>query len=73
MADGNLTIEAVPTQVPAGLPQIEACCLSGNERYGNPVTLPVAAGTEVWVEVGQERPGFTASVSFIVKTSLEPF
>jgi hypothetical protein len=73
LGDGNLTIEAVPTQVPAGLPQIQACCLSGNERYGNPVTLPVAAGTEVWVEVGQERPGFTTSVLFIVKTSLEPF
>lgn len=72
-ADGNLTIEAVPTQVPAGLPQIEACCLSGNERYGNPITLPVTAGAEVWVEVGQERPGFDTSVSFIVKTSLEPF
>jgi hypothetical protein len=73
IADGNLTIEAVPTQVPAGLPQIEACCVSGNERYGNPVTLPVTAGAEVWVEVGQERPGFTTSVSFTVKTSPEPF
>jgi hypothetical protein len=33
----------------------------------------VTAGVEVWVEVGQERPGFDTSVSFIVKTSLEPF
>jgi hypothetical protein len=70
-ADGNLTIEAVPTEVPAGLPQIQACCVSGNEVYGNPVTLPVAAGTEVWVEVGQQRAGFSLSRSFIVKTSLD--
>jgi hypothetical protein len=71
-ADGNLTIEAVPTQMPAGLPQIEVCCVSGNEVGGNPVTLPVQAGSEMWVEVGQTR-GVTASESVIVKTSLEPF
>jgi hypothetical protein len=72
-ADGNLTVEAVPLQMPAGLPQIQACCASGDERYGNPVTLPVTAGTEIWVEVGQQRPGFTTAVTFIVKTSLTPF
>ena len=75
LADGNLMIEAVPTQVGAGLPQIEVCCVSGGERGGNPVTLPVTAGTEVWVEVGQPPgpAGFTTGESVIVKTSLEPF
>jgi len=72
-ADGNLTVEAIPTQLPGGFPQIQVCCLSGNEVYGNPVTLRVTAGSEMWVEVGQERAGFTTSVSFIVKTSLQPF
>jgi hypothetical protein len=72
-ADGNLTVEAVPTQVAAALPQIQVCCVSGDERYGNPVTLPVTAGSETWVEVGQQQPGVTASESVIVKTSLKPF
>jgi hypothetical protein len=71
-AGGNLTIEAVPNRVSAGLPQIEVCCVSGGEVYGNPVTLPVTAGTEVWVEVGQTR-GSTASESVRLRTSLEPF
>jgi hypothetical protein len=71
-SDGNLTIEAVPRQVNAGLPEIEVCCVSGDERYGNPVIVPVTAGAEMWVEVGQ-RPGVTASESVMVKTSLEPF
>ena len=58
-ADGNLTVEAVPTQEPAGLPQIQVCCVGGDERYGNPVTLRVNAGEEMWVEVGQQRPGLS--------------
>jgi hypothetical protein len=72
-ADGNLTVEAVPTQAPAGLPELEVCCASGSERYGNPVTLPVTAGSEMTVEIGQQRPGVTTSLSFVVKTSLAPF
>jgi hypothetical protein len=71
-AGGNLTIEAIPTQASAGLPSIEVCCASGSEVYGNPVTLPVTAGSEVWVEVGQTR-GATPSQSVTVKTSLQPF
>jgi hypothetical protein len=58
--------------VAAALPQIQVCCVSGNEVYGNPVTLPVTAGREMWVEVGQLGPGITASASVIVKTSLKP-
>jgi hypothetical protein len=71
LASGNLTVEAIPTPVPAPLPQLEVCCVSGNERGGNPVTLPVTAGTEVQVEVGQP-PGSMTSQSVIVKTSFEP-
>ena len=71
--NGTLTVEAVPTQAPAGLPELEVCCASGSERYGNPVSLPVHAGSEVTVEIGQQRPGFTTILSFMVKTSVEPF
>jgi hypothetical protein len=72
-ADGNLRIEAVPTQAGAALPQLEVCCVAGNERYGNPVTISVTAGTEQSVEVGQASSGVTTSESVIVKTSLESF
>jgi hypothetical protein len=72
LADGNLTIEAVPTQLPSGLPQLEVCCVSGNEQYGNPVSLRVTAGTEVHVEVGQPR-GLATGESVLAKTSLASF
>jgi hypothetical protein len=73
VADGNLTIDANLTGQPESLPQLEVCCTSGNERYGNPVTLPVIAGTEVSVEVGQRAAGVITSQAVIVKTSLQPF
>jgi hypothetical protein len=72
-AGGNLTVEAVLTQESARLPQLEICCISGNEVYGNPVTLPVIAGTEVRVEVGQSAAGVTAGQTLIVKSTLRPF
>ena len=76
LVNGNLTVEAVPTEVPSGLPQVQVCCVSGDEVYGHPVSLPVTAGTEIWVEVGQPAgpPGTSGSVSgsVILKTSLEP-
>ncbi len=72
-ADGNLTIEAVPLDGGAALPQIEACCFDGNERYGNPVTLPVHAGSETWVEVGQTGPTVVPSATVLVKAWLQPF
>jgi hypothetical protein len=72
---GNLTLEAVAAGVPGGRPAIEACCVGGNEVGGNPVSLPVVAGTEIWVEVGQPSgpPGTNGSVSgpVTLKTSLE--
>ena len=72
LADGTLTVEAVPTPVTQGLPAVLVCCVSGDEVGGNPVTLPVTAGTEVWVEVGQSGPGFTIN-EVTVKTRFEPF
>lgn len=72
-ADGNLTIEAVPLEGEAALPQIEACCVDGNERDGNPVTLPVNAGSETWVEVGQTGSTVLPSAMVLVKASLHPF
>jgi hypothetical protein len=71
-ADGNLTIEAVPLDGGAALPQIEACCWNGNERYGNPVTLPVNAGSETWVEVGQTGSTVLPSEKVLVKAMLQP-
>jgi hypothetical protein len=72
-ASGNLRVEAVPTQEGAALPQLQVCCVAGNERYGNPITMSVTAGTESRVEVGQVSPGVITSESVIVKTSVEPF
>ena len=72
LADGKLTVEAVPTQVTQEVPAVLVCCVSGDEVYGNPVTLPVTAGTEMWVEVGQSRSGGTIN-EVTVKTRFEPF
>jgi len=49
------------------------CCLGGNEQDGNPVTLRVAAGSEIWVEVGQRAADVTTGETVIVKTSFQPF
>jgi hypothetical protein len=72
-ADGNLTVEAGLAQQSGALPQLEVCCLKGDEQYGNPVTLQVAAGTEMWVEIGQSAAGVSADQTVIVKTSFQPF
>ena len=72
-ANGNLTIEAVPTSAAAALPGIEVCCVSGNEVGGNPVTLPVTAGMDVLVTVGQTMPLLPTSELVTVNTSFEPF
>ena len=72
VTDGNLTIDASPTAASAARPQLQVCCLSGDDRYGNPVTLPVAAGVELWVEVGQTAAGVVPSQTVITTTSLQP-
>jgi hypothetical protein len=72
-SDGNLRIEAVPTQNGASLPQLEVW---SEGPYGNPLSLAVKAGTEVRVEIGQpgtgSQPAFTTGESVMVKTSFEP-
>jgi hypothetical protein len=71
-ADGDLMLEAVPLQRTADLPVLEVCCVSGNEVYGNPLTIQVPAGMEVWVEVGQKGPGGLPSETVAVNTSFTP-
>jgi hypothetical protein len=70
-ADGNMTVEARSTQPAAEQPQVAVCCVFGNERDGNPVTLPVTSGTEYQLQIGLSR-GITTSQSVLLKTSLSP-
>jgi hypothetical protein len=76
-----MTVEAA-TQPGAEQPQVEVCCVSGNERYGNPVTIPVTAGTATYkppsgasayyeVQIGLSR-GINTTQSVVLKTSLAP-
>lgn len=68
---GTLTVEVTRTDQSSGLPQLEICCVSGNEIYGNPLTLGLDGlrGSELTVNIGL-RPGTIAAESFVVKTSL---
>jgi hypothetical protein len=71
-ADGVMTVEALSTQPATEQPQVEVCCVSGNERYGNPLTMPVTAGTAYYeVQIGLSR-GITTTQSVLLKTSLAP-
>jgi hypothetical protein len=70
--DGTMRVEALSTQPAAAQPQVGLCCVSGNERYGNPVTMPVTAGTAYYeVQIGLSQ-GITTSQSILLKTSLAP-
>jgi hypothetical protein len=69
-ANGSMTVQAI-SQGNAGQPLVSVCCVSGNDRGGNPVTLPVTAGTEFTVEVGLFG-GFTTTQSIVVRTSFDP-
>jgi hypothetical protein len=82
--DGKMTVEALSIQPGPEQPQVEVCCVSGNERYGNPVTIPVTAGTATYkppsgtsanayyeVQIGLSR-GITTIQSLLLKTSLAP-
>jgi len=69
-ANGSMTVRAT-SQGDAGQPLVSVCCVSGNDRGGNPVTLPVTAATEYTVEVGLTG-GFTTTQSVVVKTSFDP-
>ena len=72
--DGTMNVEAVPPEDGSALPNLEVetvgasgpCC---SERMANPISIVVAAGTEVMANV--ELPwGSIRSHSFVVKTSM---
>ncbi len=67
---GRVSIEVHPVGQSGDRPPVEVCCVNGDEQSGNPITVPAAAGRELEVKVGLRR-GFTAPLSFLVKTSLE--
>ena len=72
-AEGNVSIEVVPTTANAPTQGVEVCC-GENETYGSygkPITLRVRAGVELSVGLGM-RQGFTTTQTFLVKTSFEP-
>ena len=69
---GILTVEVTPTDSSGRQPTLEICCVSGNEIYGNPLTLPLdgLVGSELLVLVTL-RDDSTAAESFVVKTSFQ--
>ena len=69
-AERRVSIEVHRVGQSGDLPPVEVCCVGGDEQSGNPITVPVAAGRELEVKVGLRR-GFTAPLSFLVKTTLE--
>ena len=69
-APGSLTVQAIGVG-DAGQPLVSVCCVSGDDRGGNPVTLPVSAGNESTVEVGLLGSVMTAQ-PIVVKTSFDP-
>lgn len=69
---GMLTVEVTPTDSSAVKPTLEICCVSGNEIYGNPLTLPLDGllGSELLVLVTL-RDDSIAAESFVVNTSFQ--
>lgn len=72
-ATGSLTVHVTPADDFAAAPTLEICCVSGNEIYGNPLTLKLDGfrGSEVAVLIGLDRSRI-AGQSFRVRTSLQP-
>ena len=68
---GDLTIDVDARDAGAEKPPVEVCCVDGDERIANPITVPVTAGMEIEVKVGMQR-GFTTVKSFLVKTAFAP-
>jgi hypothetical protein len=71
-ADGKMTVEVLPTQPTAAPPQVGVCCVSGNDVGGNPVTLPVTAGTAYYEVQITPSQSITTTQSVLLKTSLAP-
>ena len=74
-SQGLLTIAVEPIGESAERPPVEVCCIGGDERGGNPITVPVSPDDltvdELYVKVGLRR-GFATPPSFLVKTSYSP-
>jgi hypothetical protein len=68
--DGSITVEAI-SQGDAGQPRVSVCCVSGDDRLGNPVSIPATAGTRFTVEIGLTGE-FTTPQPIVVKTSFTP-
>ena len=64
-----MTVQAM-SQGDSGQPLVSVCCVSGDDRDGNPVTLPVTPETELTVEVGLLGKVTTAQ-NIVVKTSFD--
>jgi len=69
---GRLTIEAVSDDTMTERPQLEVCCESGDEAYGNPLTMSVAPGPELELSIGLGQ-GISTTRSVKVRTSFEAF
>ena len=72
---GNVTVDFLAAN--GHRPDLEACCVSGNEVYGNPITVPGNSGDELDVRIGL-RSGAPNAQSFEgqsleVTTSVTPF
>ena len=67
---GRLTLDVISNDATEERPRLEICCESGNEVYGNPVTLTVTPGPEFVLLIGLGQ-GISTPRSFIVKTSYE--
>jgi hypothetical protein len=67
---GRLTLDVVSNDGASERPTLEICCESGDEVYGNPVVVTVAAGAEsvLFIAVGN---GLSTGRSLIVTTTLE--
>jgi hypothetical protein len=50
-ANGSISVEAI-SQGDAGQPLMSVCCVGGDDRYGNPLTIPVSAELRFTVEIG---------------------
>ena len=66
-AAGWLTVVAEPQDAGAARPDVQACCVDGDERYGNPVRIPIARPIDIDVEVGQKGPPGTVSASVTLR------
>jgi hypothetical protein len=72
---GNVTVDVLAAN--GHRPVLGACCASGDDVWGNPITLPADGGNELEVRIGLRSGAPNAQSfegqSFEVKTSVAPF